>query len=104
MITINGIRWRVRLVSPSHPFLITHKGTLALGCCDKLTKTIYINNAMSARMIKKILCHEIVHAMMFSYNVDLSYQEEEMVADLIATYGDEIISLTHLTYDRFKFI
>lgn len=104
MITVNGKRWRVRLVPPSHPFLITHKGTLALGCCDKLTKTIYINNAISSQMIRKVLCHEIVHAMMFSYNVDLSYQEEELVADLIATYGDEIISLTNLTYDKFKFM
>ena len=53
-------------------------------------------------MIKKVLCHEIVHAVMFSYNVDLSYQEEEIVADLISTYGNEIIRLTELTYDNIK--
>lgn len=38
-------------------------------------------------MLKKILCHEITHAAMFSYNVDLSIEQEELVADLIATYG-----------------
>jgi hypothetical protein len=104
MISINGKRWRVRLVSPSNPFLITNRGTLALGCCDKLTQTIYISNALSKTMIKKVLCHELVHAFMCSYNIILNYQEEELVADLIATYGDEIIALTNLTYDKFKFI
>ena len=39
---------------------------------------------------------------MFSYKVDLSYQEEEIVADLISTYGNEIIHLTELTYDNIK--
>lgn len=104
MIIINGERWRVRLVPPSHPFLTAYRDTPAIGCCDDITKTICISNALSPAMIKKVLCHEIVHAAMYSYNVDLSYQEEELVADLIATYGDEIIYLTHLTYDKFKFM
>lgn len=102
MIIINGVRWRVRLVPPSHPFLTTHWNTLALGCCDNLTQTIYISNILSRGMVKKVLCHEIVHAAMFSYNVLLTYQEEELVADLISTYGDEIIAATNLIYDRIK--
>ena len=104
MIIINGEKWRVRLVSPFHPFLTAHRDTPAIGCCDDITKTICVSNALSPQMIKKVLCHEIVHAAMYSYNVDLSYQEEELVADLISTYGDEIMTLTHLTYDKFKFI
>jgi hypothetical protein len=36
---------------------------------------------------------------MYSYNVPLSFEAEEMMADLISTYGSEIISLTHMTYD-----
>lgn len=104
MIIINGVRWRVRLVPPSHPFLLTRKKTLALGCCDNQTKTICISNALSMEMIKKVLCHEIVHAVMYSYHVDLSHREEEMVADLISSYGDEIMRLTHLTYDKLKFM
>jgi hypothetical protein len=34
---INGVGWRVRMVSPSHPFLITPWKTHALGVCDKTT-------------------------------------------------------------------
>jgi hypothetical protein len=37
--------------------------------------------------MKKVLCHELTHAAMFSYNVDLNYQQGELIADLVATYG-----------------
>jgi hypothetical protein len=42
-------------------------------------------------MIRKVLYHELTHAAMFSYNVDLSYEQEEMLADMLATYGHEIL-------------
>jgi hypothetical protein len=34
---INGVRWRVRLVSPAHPLLLTPWRTHSLGVCDKVT-------------------------------------------------------------------
>lgn len=99
MIRINGELWRVRLVSPQHPILFRN-GNPALGCCDDITKTIYISNILSQQEMKKVLCHEIVHAAMYSYNVDMSDYVEEIVADMIATYGNEIMNLTHITYDK----
>lgn len=99
MIRINGELWRVRLVPPQHPILYRN-GNPALGCCDDITKTIYISNILSQRGMKKVLCHEIVHAAMYSYDVDISDYVEEIVADLIATYGNEIMTLTHMTYDK----
>lgn len=99
MIRINGELWRVRLVSPQHPILYRN-GNPAIGCCDDITKTIYISNLLSQSQLKKVLCHEIVHAAMYSYNVDMSDYVEEIVADMIATYGNEIMNLTHITYDK----
>lgn len=90
------------MVSPSNPFLISYTGQLALGACDDKTKTIYINNTLSRSKVKKVLCHELVHAVMFSYNVDLDEQEEEIVADLIASYGEKIINLTNAIYLQVK--
>jgi hypothetical protein len=55
-------------------------------------------------MIKRVLCHEIVHATMFSYGIDLTYEQEEIAANLIDTYGDEIMRLTNLAYDKLKHI
>ena len=42
-----------------------------------------------------MLCHEMTHAVMFSYNVELPPEQEELFADLLATYGLEIIELTN---------
>ena len=99
MIKINGELWRVRLVPPQHPALYRN-GNPALGCCDDIVKTIFISNILTQREMKKVLCHEIVHAAMYSYDVPITDYVEEIVADLIATYGNEIMSLTHMTYDK----
>jgi hypothetical protein len=95
MIDINGEIWKILLVASSHPCLQRSNGEYALGACDDVTKTIYINQELEPTMIKKVLCHELTHAAMFSYNVELSYDQEELLADLIATYGQEIIYNTN---------
>ena len=102
MIKINGKRWKIRVVSPSHPFLTTSKNTYTLGCCDIITQTIYISAGLTKPLLKKVLCHELVHAELQSYNIALDYEEEEIIADIISTHGEEIISLTNLIYKRLK--
>lgn len=99
MIKINGELWRVRIVPPQHPALYRN-GNPALGCCDDIVKTIFISNILTQREMKKVLCHEMVHAAMYSYDVPITDYVEEIVADLIATYGNEIMSLTHMAYDK----
>lgn len=66
------------------------------------SKTIYINENLSSTRMRKVLCHEITHAAMFSYNVELNIQQEELLADLIATYGQEIIDITNKIFTRMK--
>ena len=72
MILINNIHWKLAFVAPNFPLLQTRSGDYTLGACDNLTRTIYINNTIQGELFKKVLCHEITHAAMFSYNVDLS--------------------------------
>ena len=55
---------------------------------------------MNAKYIEKVLCHELTHAAMFSYNIDLTLEQEEILADLIATYGQEIVHITNLVFKR----
>ena len=103
MLNINGESWGVLLVSPSHWQLYDERAdTFALGVCNDKTKCIYINDTLPDQLLKKVLCHEIVHAAMFSYNVDLNYEQEEVVADLIATYGQEIIKQTNIIFKKLK--
>ena len=99
---INGVRWRVRLVSPAHPMLLTPWKTHALGVCDKVTQTICIDETLHRTQLKQVLCHELVHAFMYSYNIDLSYEEEEIVAELMSIYGNDILRQTNAIYNGIR--
>ena len=100
MFLINNIYWKLAFVSPDFPLLQRTNGDFTIGACDNLTRTIYISNMLQGGLLKKVLCHEITHAAMFSYNVDLSIEQEQLVADLISTYGDEIIYITNKIFTK----
>lgn len=78
-------------------------GTFTIGSCNDVTKTIYIADDLEAQLMKKVLCHEVTHAAMFSYNVFLTYEQEELIADLLATYGEEIVDITNKIFSRIKY-
>ena len=94
MIKINGRNWDIVICEPCSPALATSAGYCALGVCDDNIGKIYIQTGLSREKMRKVLCHELTHAAMFSYNIDLDYWTEEIVADLIATYGEQIIGET----------
>ena len=87
MLNINGVSWRILLVPPTSSTLARSDGSLASGVCDNDTKYIYINENLNSSLMKRVLCNEITHAAMFSYETDLPVEQEELLADLIATYG-----------------
>ena len=99
MFIINGIEWKVEFTNLHNPILNNY-----LGLCDNATKTIYLANNLEGFMLKKVLCHEVVHAAMFSYHVSLSYEQEEVIADIIATYGNEIIDITNKVFKKLQSI
>ena len=100
MFLINNVYWKLSVVPPDFPLLQKPNGTYAIGSCDSLTRTIYINEDIQGDLLKKVLCHEITHAAMFSYGVDLSIDQQELVANLISTYGDEIIYITNKIFSK----
>lgn len=84
--------------------LIREDGVRTLGMCDKDTKTIYLAENLEGSMLKKVICHELVHAAMFSYSVYLSLEQEEVIADIIATYGEEIVNITNKVFYKLQHI
>lgn len=100
MIYINGTEWGVEIVSPFHPSLLTPEGTIALGCCDDWLKTIFVNGNQSKAHIKRTLAHEIVHAIMYSYNIDIDDYTEE----ILATYGEDLVFLSNMIYKKLGLI
>jgi hypothetical protein len=47
MISINDVRWRIEIIPPSHPILMYKTNIPAFGCCDDVTKTIYLNQSLT---------------------------------------------------------
>lgn len=99
---INDEYWYVLLALPNNPSLRRPDGSYALGACDDTVKTIYINQTLDHKTMRKVLAHEITHAAMFSYNINLSLDQEEILADLISLYGQEIIDKTNLFFKDMK--
>lgn len=102
MFIINGEEWRVLFVPENDVSLLKPNGDFAIGACDDYTKTIYLSEFLEGDYLKRVLCHEITHAAMFSYNVSLSLAQEELVAELVAIFGEEIIEITNLIFYYLK--
>ena len=100
MFLINDTYWKLAFVSPDFPLLQRESGDYSIGACDNLTRTIYINETLRDKLLKKVLCHEITHAAMFSYNVSLTPEQEELIADLISTYGEQIVYITNKIFNK----
>ena len=102
MFIINGERWWIVLVEPDDPALMMPNGDYAVGACNDSVKTIFISNLLDAEDFEKVLCHEIVHSAMFAYDIMLDIEEEELLAEVIATFGEEIIDLTDVMFDEMR--
>lgn len=102
MFSINNIVWFIKFVEPNHITLRRSDGGYTVGVCDNQDKTIYINENLQGAFLMKVLCHEVAHAAMFSYEVELTLEQEELLADLIATYGEEIVDITDVLFKKLK--
>lgn len=102
MFYINGLAWKIAYVNSYFPLLRRINGEYSIGACDNLTRTIYLNQNLEGELLKKVLCHQITHAAMFSYNVNLSLEQQELIADLISTYGEEIIYITNKIFAKLE--
>lgn len=102
MFEINNVIWLLKFVPSYNEMLRRSDGSIAVGMCDNNRRTIYIDESLHGPMLKKVLCHELTHAAMFSYGVELTLEQEELLADLIATYGEEIIQITNQLFKKLK--
>lgn len=102
MFEINHQIWRIKFVPPYDTILRRSDGSITVGVADNTTRTIYLSNLLYGNFLKKVICHEITHAAMFAYDVELSLEKEELLADLIATYGEEIINITNILFEKLR--
>lgn len=102
MIIINGMRWSLLAVDPSHTALQMPDGKQAFGCCDNFTHIIYFSTALSKKNLKKVLKHEITHAFLYSHEILLSPKEEETVVEIITNYSNQINKIANRAYKQIK--
>ena len=102
MFKINGEIWQIVYISPDSFYLQRSDGSFAIGVCNDSLKSIFIANNLNPALTKKVLCHEITHSAMFSYNIDLDIEQEELLANLMATFGEEIVDLTDRLFAELK--
>ena len=68
-----------------------------------LFETVYeFFKQLDDELFKKVLCHEITHAAMYAYNISIPINQEELFADIMATYGEEIINMTNTIYTQIR--
>lgn len=105
MFVINGIEWELYFVPVDSDKLRRSDGSVTVGMTENSDDfhVVYLSNALYGQFLRRVLCHELVHCFMFSYSIHISIQEEEYIANWVATYGtDLIIVLDNLMYAILK--
>lgn len=94
--TINDTIWHIQYKNSNSSELRRSDNTISLGVTDRNTHTIYLSDKLQGFMLRKVLIHEICHAVCMSYDVYLPIEQEEILCDFVATYGDEIFDIVDM--------
>lgn len=97
---IGNEQWNLYFIPPFSDIFLTSDGRRTVGVTDRSTNEVFIADNLTPEFEWKVLCHEIVHTAIKSYNIDLTIDQEELIADLIATYGDEILDVTDRIFSK----
>lgn len=93
MFKINNDIWSIKIINENNLLLQMPDGKYTFGMCDNSKKVIYLSNKIKNKdTIKKVIYHELFHATMFSYNIKLNYNDEELFANLMSIYGEDIVN------------
>lgn len=104
MFYINGIKWNVCFVNCDNPILYDYiNNVFSVATTDLLTHTIYISNEIYGNFLYKVLKHEIYHCYEFSMTYDFPTYYEEIIADFIANYGEELIDIAQNVYEQITY-
>lgn len=94
--TINGTIWHIQYKNSNSGELKRSDNTISLGVTDRNAHTIYLSDKLQGFMLRKVLIHEICHAICMSYDVYLPIEQEEILCDFVATYGDEVFDIVDM--------
>lgn len=93
MFVINGVKWDILFIPPQSDKLRRSDRSLTCGVCDFGDKCIYLSDMLRGAFLRKVYIHEVCHAAVFSYSINLDISQEEFLCDFIASFGDEIFAI-----------
>lgn len=90
---INGVRWNIVFAPSYSDRLKRSDGSKTVGVAFLDETTIYLSNRLRGAFLRRVLAHELVHSFCLSYSIFMNIDEEEHLADWVATYGTELVYL-----------
>lgn len=101
----NGLLWQIEFVEPFDPVLYDRTGTLTVATTDPILCKIYMLKTINGDFQRRVLCHELGHAAMISYNLldDIHrmvkprywIEMEEWICNFLADYGLSIFNIAY---------
>lgn len=98
-IFINGIRWVVLIVKQSDTRLLMPTGW-TIGVTNVVDHTICISEGLSNEMLYKCISHEICHAIIFSYGLEMSIPDEECLCQIMENFSDDVLYYADRIYSN----
>ena len=74
---INNRMWHIEFVNAASEKLHRSDGSLTVGVTDGNDDCVYLSDLLSGAFLKKVLCHELCHCFMMSYNISIPIEQEE---------------------------
>lgn len=91
-IKINNIPWKVVFTDKESKRMKKDKDTFFLGLCEYDKARISIRKNQTVEVMRGTVIHELVHAFLFAYGVNVTGDEE--MCNFFGAYADEIVRLT----------
>lgn len=102
---INNTLWKVVTVPFGSQYLKDRTGTYTVATTDPTTNCIYISDSLYGHFKKRVIAHELGHAVCVSYGLiddiarccypDMRIEMEEMMCNFVADYGELIFEMTY---------
>lgn len=93
---LNGIQWRIVWVDNKNSLLSRTDGSMSVGVTDMNTHCIYLAKSLHGAFLRKVLIHELCHCVCMSYDIYMPIEQEEMLCDFVATYGDQVFDIVDM--------
>lgn len=102
---LNGYLWHVVTVPEDSTYLIDRTGHRTVATTDGKTLCVYLSDSVHGEFRKRVIAHEMGHAVCFSYDLiseihaccipSKRIEMEEFICNFVADYGEMIFEITY---------